>query len=130
MLHALDYSDVHQTLSFLIAWPDLERAGRLVLARTQELNGDLYELLTPAGNALESKHPLASTLVRRAMIDFTLGAARASRYKHAALPFAECAGMARRIDDFDCAPNHAAYERALRATHSRKAAFWQEVRLV
>ena len=92
-----------------------------------DLDGDLYELLTPAADALDAKHPLAATLVRRAMIDFTLSAARASRYRHAARHLAECASLARRIEDFGGAPEHSAYLYSLRATHPRKAAFWQEV---
>ena len=129
LAHVLTSSDVHQALGFLIAWPDLVRANQLVLSRAHELNGDHYDLLMPAGDALEAKHPLASTLVRRAMIDFALGGARPSRYKHAARHLAECRSMARRIDDFGGVPDHAAYERALRATQRRKSAFWQEASL-
>ncbi len=127
LMHALAYGDVHQALAFLIGWPDLQRANQLVLARAQELNGDLYELLAPAADALEGKHPLASTLLRRAMIDFTLGTARSSRYKHAARHLYECASLARRLLDLGDTPDHEAYEHALRAAHGRKTAFWQEV---
>jgi len=125
--HALAYGDVHQALAFLISWPDLQRANQLVLGRAQELNGDLYELLAPAADALDDRHPLASTLLRRAMIDFTLKAARSSRYKHAARHLYECASLAPRLADFGDAPDHVPYEQALRATHGRKTAFWQEV---
>ncbi len=127
MAHALGYRDVHQALGFFVAWPDLERASRLVVARAGELNGDLYELLTPAAEALEGRYSLAATLARRAMIDFTLGAARASRYRHAARHLAECAGLALNMKDYGSTPDHAAYMRVLRAAHPRKAAFWQEV---
>ena len=127
LTHALGYGEVHQALGFFVAWPDLERASQLVVTRTRELDGDLYELLTPAAEALEAKHPLAATLARRAMIDFTLGASRASRYRHAARHLAECASLAPLIEDFGGEPDHAAYLRALRAAHPRKAAFWQEV---
>ena len=127
MAHALSFGHVHQALGFLVAWPDLERASRLVVARAQNLDGGLYELLTPAADALDAKHPLATTLVRRAMIDFTLSASRASRYRHAARHLAECASLARRIQDFGGALDHSAYLHSLRVAHPRKAAFWQEV---
>jgi hypothetical protein len=91
------------------------------------LNGDYYELLSPAADALESRHPLAAMLLRRAMIEFTLGAARSSRYKHAAQHLRDCRDSTVRVDDFGPIPDHAAYERALRTTHSRKFGFWQEV---
>ncbi len=127
LAHALAYGDVHQALAFLVSWPDLLRANQLVLNRTQELNGNLYELLSPAADMLEDKHPLAATLLRRAMIDFTLGAARSSRYKHAARHFYECASLARRLSDFQGAPDHEAYKHTLQAAHGRKTAFWQEL---
>ena len=124
--HALGHGDVHRALAFLIGWPDLQRASRLVLGRARELDGDLYELLTPAADTLQDKHPLASTLLRRAMIGFALGAARSSRYRHAARHLYECANLARHLADFGGAPDHVAYERDLRAAHGRKTAFWQE----
>lgn len=125
--HALAFSDAHQALAFLVAWPDLECASRLVLARKEELDGNRYELLSPAADMLDEKYPLAATLARRAMIDFTLGKARSSRYHHAARHLAECASLSRRIVDFAEWPDHASYAEALRAAHGRKANFWQQV---
>ena len=66
----------HDALWFLVHWPDLDRAANLVVTRAGELDGDLYEFLVPAAEALDAKHPLAATLIRRALIDFTLTAAR------------------------------------------------------
>lgn len=107
--HVLAFGDVHQALAFLVAWPDLRRASELVLGRARELNGDLYELLSPAAEALVARHPLAATVVRRAMIDFTLGTARSSRYKHAARHLCQCRVEAARIEDFGAVPNHSTY---------------------
>ena len=59
-------------LSFLVSWPALDRAANLVLQRSDELDGDRYEILTSAADALASKYPFAATLVLRAMIDFHL----------------------------------------------------------
>ncbi len=125
--HALTFKDVHAALAFLVQWPDLRRASQLVLDRAGELNGDFYDFLSPAADALGEKYPLASTRLRRAMIGFALDGARSSRYKHAARHLHECAVMARRLAAFGDAPDHATYERALRAAHGRKTAFWQEV---
>lgn len=125
LAHALASQDVHQALVFLIAWPDLPRAGELVLGRTQALNGNLYELLSPAAEALDATDPLAATLLRRVMIGFTLGAARSSRYKHAARHLWVCRDESARVENFGSVPDHAAYERALRAAHGRKARFWE-----
>ena len=125
--HALAFGDVHQALAFLVAWPDLQRASKLVLGRAGDLDGNLYELLSPAADALDDRYPLAAIVLRRAMIDFTLGAARSSRYKHAARHLGDCRAAAARVEDFGAAPDQPAYERALRAAHGRKAGFWQEV---
>ena len=127
MSHALAFGDVHRALAFFIGWPDLQRASELVLIRAGELDGDLYELLSPAADALDAKYPLAATLLRRAMIGFVLRAARSSRYKHAARHLDDCRAAATQVMDFGSLPDHSAFERELRATHGRKAGFWQAV---
>ena len=127
LAHATNHGNVHLALHFLVAWPDLQRASQLVLTRTKELNGNFYAVLNPAADALDTRHPLAATLLRRAMIDFALGQARTSRYRHAARHLRECASLAQRVAGFGDMPDHAAYEQALRAAHGRKAAFWEEV---
>jgi hypothetical protein len=128
MALAAGFPDVHTALQFLVAWPALDRANALILVHFEELNGDFYELLAPAGEALEARYPLAATLVRRAMIGFTLMAARSKRYPHAARHLDDCGADAVRIDDFGLHPNHHDYQLRLKAEHSRKAAFWQSVK--
>lgn len=118
------HSSFHQALAFLIDWPALERAAGLIMARTDELDGDHYWLLTPAADALEQRHPLAATLVLRAMIDLSLDAAKYKRYGHAARHLQTCEHLARRIDDFAGHPNHANYVADLRRRHARKIGFW------
>lgn len=79
LAHVLGGKDITHALAFLVAWPALDHAARLVTQRAAELDGDDYEVLSPAADALAGKHPLAATLVLRAMIDFTLAeAARAA----------------------------------------------------
>ncbi|WP_374942740.1 DUF6880 family protein, partial [Sphingomonas sp.] len=114
----------HQALAFLIDWPALDRAAGLIMARTGELDGDQYWLLTPAADALEQRHPLAATLVLRAMIDLSLDSAKYKRYGHAARHLQTCEHLARRIDDFARHPNHAEYVADLRRRHARKSGFW------
>ena len=118
------HSSFHQALAFLIDWPALERAAGLIMARTDELDGDHYWLLTPAADALEQRHPLAATLVLRAMINLSLNAAKYKRYGHAARHLQTCEHLARRIDDFAGHPNHANYVADLRRRHARKIGFW------
>ena len=114
----------HQALGFLIDWPALERAAGLILARTDELDGDHYWLLTPAADALGQRHPLAATLVLRAMIDLSLAAAKYKRYGHAARHLQTCEHLAQRIEDFAGHPNQDEYVAGLRQRHAPKNGFW------
>lgn len=117
-------SSLMHAVFFLATWPALERAARLVLRRAAELDGDRYEILTPVAEALAGRHPLAATLVLRAMIDFALEKARSGRYKHAARHLLECASLASAIKDFSAVETHSAYESRLRRAHGRKSGFW------
>jgi hypothetical protein len=121
------YGSLFQSISFLVAWPSLDRAARTVTARAKELDGDHYELLTPAADALAAKHPLAATLLLRAMIDFSRAKSRASRYGHVARNLGDCAGLASAIQDYASFESHDAYVNRLRQDHTRKTAFWSMV---
>ena len=125
--HAQGFRSRLGALSFLVSWPALDRAAKLVLEHADDLDGDHYEILTPAANALAAKHPLAATLVLRAMIDFSLNRARSSRYKHAARHLLECSSLSSAIEDFGRFETHDAYEARLRREHSRKSSFWSLV---
>ena len=118
------YSSLLQALAFLVSWPALDRAARVVTARAAELDGDYYEMLAPSADALAAKHPLAATLALRAMIAFTLTKARSSRYRHAARHFMECESLAAAIKDFGAFETHTAYAARLKAQHARKSGFW------
>jgi hypothetical protein len=125
--HAKRFGNLLQALAFLVSWPALDRAADLVLQRADELDGDHYEFLTPAAEALAAKHPLAATVVLRAMIDFSLRNARSSRYRHAARHLLDCSSLASTIEDFRHFEAHEAYEAKLRRQHGKKASFWSFV---
>jgi hypothetical protein len=114
-------------LHFLTAWPALDKAAQLVERRAGEWDGNRYEYLTPAADALETKHPLAATILRRAMIDYTLKNAKSKRYRHAARRLLECESLAAVIVDFRMIAPHKVYVSALKAQHGRKAGFWEHV---
>jgi hypothetical protein len=118
------YPHFHQALGFLIDWPAHDRAAALILARPAEIDGNQYWLLTAVADAIEQRHPLAATLVLRAMIDFSLDAAKYKRYGHAARHLQTCEHLARRIEDFAGYSNHDEYVADLRQNHGRKSGFW------
>ena len=118
------YPAAFSALQFLIHRPPLDQAAQLVQQRFTELDGNHYEILTPAAEALSVRPPLAATLALRAMIDFTLGAAKSSRYQHAARHLAECDALASQIGDFGTFEPHVSYVARLRREHGRKSGFW------
>ena len=128
---ALDIVEAHPRLrdaiSFLIDWPAHARAARLIIARAGDLDGNSYGTLTPAAEALEAENPLAACLLRRAMIEDTLGGAKSTRYRHAARHLANCEAAAAAITDYGDAPTHAAFVEGLRQQHGRKQGFWHRV---
>ena len=128
---ALDYAQRFRSrlgaLSFLISWPALDRAAKLVTEPGADLDGDHYEILSPAADTLVAKYPLAATLVLRAMIDFTLSMARSSRYRHAARHLRECAALASMITDYQGHETHETYQTRLRQDQGRKPSFWSLV---
>ena len=103
------------------------QAAQLVLSRTSKINGNLYYLLDPAARLIESKHPLAATLLRRAMIEDTLNGAKSTRYKHATRHLLECQSLAAGIRDFAGFETHEAFVSRLRTQHGRKTGFWRQL---
>ncbi len=125
--HALQFPDAMAALVFFLNWPDHVSAARLVETRFAEMDGDFYEILTPAAEALRARHPLAAVLCWRAMIDFALTKGRAGRYGHAGDHLMDCAALDGEIEDYGAFPSHLRYVEILRARHDRKTSFWNRV---
>lgn len=124
LAHVEHHGNVHAALAFLINWPALDRAARVVDIRIDEIDGDLYELLDPAASALEGKYALAAVLLRRRLIDFTLQKARSTRYRHAVRHVREIESQRSEIHDYGRHEDHADYMARLKREHARKPAFW------
>jgi Family of unknown function (DUF6880) len=124
MAFAEAYPDPHRALEFLVHWPDIQRAARLIEDRQAALDGNCYWILAPAAEKLEAKAPLAATLLFRKMIEFTLDQGRSSRYGHAARHLHSCAWLAQQIGDWRGHASHSDYVAALRRRHGRKSGFW------
>ncbi|MFU8779368.1 MAG: DUF6880 family protein, partial [Roseovarius sp.] len=84
MAIAMGDPDVLLAVQFFLEWRSPARASELIVRRHLEINGNAYEVLSQAVDALAAGYPLAATLTARAMIDFTLRQARSKRYRHAA----------------------------------------------
>ena len=118
------FDDIHRSLTFLIEWPSLQRAARVIEKRQAEIDGDVYYVLSPAADALEGKYPLAAVLLRRAMIETTLYRAKSKRYKHAARHVLEIESLDAQIVDYSGRETHQAFMHRLRDKHGRKYGFW------
>ncbi|AXI49279.1 hypothetical protein C1J03_24550 (plasmid) [Sulfitobacter sp. SK012] len=125
--HALEFPEAMTALRFLLEWSDHSSAAALILKRIDELDGNRYEILTPATEALRDRHPLASVLLWRAMINYALHEGRATRYGHAADHLADCGLADAQITDYGDFPTHQSYLQALETRHERKTSFWSKV---
>ena len=125
--HVLEFGDGPQALSFLVSWPALSRASTLVLERLEEFDGADDGKLVPAADALSADHPLAATMVLRAMIESILGRGWPKYYKRAARHLLDCAGLSSRIQDYGVHESHEAFEARLRRDHGRKESFWSQL---
>jgi len=124
---AAEFPQFEAALVFLIEWPDLPAAARLVLRRHGAANGAEEELLTAASRRLEGAHPLAATLLLRTMIRHVLTYGIAHRYRSAAQHLLEMESLAPMIADFGEFPDHQTFMADLRATHGRKQSFRAEL---
>lgn len=125
--HVAAFPDGIAALHFCLNWPDLLTASQIIEARADEIDGDRYEILTPAAETLRARYPLAAVLLWRSMINFALYDGRSSRYGHAADHLADCAALAPEITDHGPYPTHEAYVAMLMKHHERKTSFWAKV---
>lgn len=116
-----------RALAFLVSWPDLMAASRLVLARAGEINGADDTLMAEAARRLEGAYPMAATLLLRASIQYVLTYGVATRYAEAARQLLEAESLSAMIGDFGEYPDHQAFVADLRIMHGRKQGFRAEL---
>jgi hypothetical protein len=121
---ALAHPDRTLALCFLVGWPDLQAASRLVRAHHGDLDARDYARLRPAADALAERHPAAATLLHRALAEDVLQRSSSRQYVYAVRDVAACVSLAPRLPEESGLESHAAFIGRLRREHSRKAAFW------
>ena len=112
-------------LRFLVEWPALPRAARHVLAHARTWDGEAYEIHSHAAERLSKGHPLAATLLLRAMVVFALAMGRSKRYRHAAEHLRSCERLAASLDDWQGWESHASFSGRLREAFALQWSFWQ-----
>ncbi|MEP0048324.1 MAG: DUF6880 family protein [Roseobacter sp.] len=107
--YTLSYPAVLSALHFCLEWPDLLTASKLVIERADEIDGDDYEFINHAADALRDKYPLAAALLLRSMIDFALNHERTPRYKYVIDHLNDCEKLDADIDDYGIYKSHESY---------------------
>jgi len=109
--YAQTYPDPFKALAFLTAWPSAAGAARLVMERGPALHGDRPDVLEPAARLLEHRHPLAATVLLRAMVDDVVRFGRADRYADANRWLLEAESLVPGLPDDAAIDDHAAWVR-------------------
>ncbi len=113
-IYALSYPAVLSALHFCLEWPDLLTASQLVIERADEIDGEDYEFINYAADALRDKYPLAAVLLLRAMIDFALNHRRTARYKYVIGHLQDCEKLDADIDNYGVFQAHENYVEMIR----------------
>lgn len=128
--HVLAAKQSYFALEFFLQWPHLGNASKLVIDRRTAWSGSAYYILAPAADLLDQDHPLAATILYRALLDDILGRAKSAAYGHGARHLAKLDALAPLIEVEVVKRglgSHASYRADLRKSHGRKVAFWHLV---
>lgn len=118
---ALSYADV----GFLIEMEQFDAAEIYLLDRADRIDGDYYDWLLPVADAMAvTAHPLAASVVYRALIESILEKARSKIYHYAVRYLKRLDLLSPQVSDWKSIPDHAAYLEHLQAKHGRKTSFW------
>lgn len=122
---ALRHRNVHGSLHFFTAFPDLAAADRLVRERLSEFHGRQYEFLSAAAETLAGRYPTAATLLFRRMVEDILQRASAKQYRYAVRDLWNCESLAGRLAAAEGIESHDAFIARLKREHGRKWRFWE-----
>jgi hypothetical protein len=117
--HARNFRPFMAALGFLVSWPALNEAANLIAARTGEIDGLAIDTLEPAARALEGRHPLAATLLLRAMVRDIAKFSQIELYPRAKAWLLEAASLEAQITDFQGYEDHVTFERSVRSSLGR-----------
>ena len=110
---------------FLIKSGRIDDAEQYLLVRADQLNGDLYDILLPLAETLESKQRfLVASLIYRALLDSILRRGQTRTYPHGVRYLKRLDGLAGSISVWSGVDDHKTYQEQLRRMHGRKTSFW------
>lgn len=123
---AVERAEPEAALQLFLDWPRHDLAAQLIVEHPHRWDGGDWHILPKVAALLEYDHPLAATILYRALLDDILNSARSKAYGHGAKYLGKLALLA---DEADPArPNgmvdHATYLAKLKKAHARKSGFW------
>ncbi|OAN79157.1 hypothetical protein A8B82_08465 [Sulfitobacter sp. EhC04] len=126
---ALEQSDPDVALQFFLDWPRLDLAAKLIETHPHRWDGGEWHILPKIASLLEHDHPLAATILYRALLDNILDRAGSKAYGHGAKYLGKLGLLAGEADPIRPGGmvDHAAYLAKLKKTHPRKSGFWARV---
>ncbi len=126
---ALEKAPPVAALRFFRDWPRLDLAAELVVAHAHRWDGGNWHSLPKTAALLEHDHPLAATILYRALLDDILAKARSKAYSHGAKYLGKLALLAAEADPDRPSglADHATYLAGLKKAHPRKSGFWGRV---
>ena len=127
---AAGHANADAALRLLLGWPRHDLAADLVVARRDHWSGRDWHTLPQVADELRHEHPLAATILYRALLDDILARARSKAYGHGARYLAALTELAPLADPLcpEGLPDHADYVAGLERDHGRKTGFWGRVR--
>lgn len=126
---ALEKDEPEAALQFFLDWPRHDLAAKLIVAHAHRWDGGDWHILPKVAGLLEHDHPLAATILYRALLDNILDRARSKAYGHGAKYLGKLELLADEADPIRPSgmADHAAYLAKLKTAHPRKSGFWTRV---
>jgi hypothetical protein len=126
---ALESAEPEMALQFFLDWPRLDLAAKLIAAHPHRWDGGDWHILPKVAGLLEHDHPVAATILYRALLDNILERARSKAYGHGAKYLGKLTLLASEADPSRPSGmvDHATYLAKLKTAHPRKSGFWARV---
>lgn len=109
LAYARTFPQFTDALRFLTQWPAPAIAADLVLGRSGDIDPHKTEVLEAAAQVLEARHPLAASVLLRAMVADTVRWTRADRAKDAERQLDDLEALAIHVPDWGDFGSHDAF---------------------
>ena len=114
-------------IEFLIEIGKLDEAESYLLARADQLNGDLYFRLIPLAKKLEKEdRPLGASMLYRALLNSILKRGYIKAYPYGISYLKKLDTLAAKITDWKGFDDHETYKNRISEKHGRKKSFWDK----